>query len=283
MNATTKQVIDDMRDTMWHEARPAVLVPMASVPQISRQMCLGFAWPGISTRFTQPLRPDLLLRLQVEISQHPEMLKAVDYPLNIVKWIEDHLFDWDSGDLLGVYLPRVKAVELYWLSIVLCARRNNWAVSDLAQVVLVHELAHACTHLGKDAEGRNWDTDSFCRQSPGVMEGLAQYWTHYVIGGLKTRTEAFLPVFLGLMKGQPAPYRSHMTWLEEKAQELYQDHGVDPVRDLETTTPFHRPICEHVRGLMITLREGKTTPTVKEFTNSLALAHVASEQACELF
>lgn len=283
MNTVTRQVIDDIRELMWHEARRVVLVRMTGIHRISAQMCMAMDWEGISTRFTQPLRPDLLLRLQNEIGRHPEMLNAEDYPKNIVKWIEDHLFDWDRGDLLGVYLPLSEAVELYWLSIVLCARRHKWAVQDLTQVVLVHEFAHACTHLGKDSDGGSWDADIFCKQTAGMIEGLAQYWTHYVLSGLLNRKETLLPVFLGLMKYQPAPYRSHMTWLEEQAQELYGQYGISPVHDLETPMPFHKSICEQVRGAMIKVREGKTIPSAREFIDILDLQEVAVTQSIELF
>jgi hypothetical protein len=34
-------------------------------------------------------------------------------------------------------------------------------VEDLAAVVLAHELAHGCTHLGRDIDGRRWDVKAF--------------------------------------------------------------------------------------------------------------------------
>jgi hypothetical protein len=138
-------------------------------------------------------------------------------------------------------------------------------------------------HLGKDANGLNWDTDAFNRQTTDVIEGLAQYWTHYVLMRVTTRQEALLKVFLGLMKKQPAQYRSHMTWLEEKAQEIYQNHGISVVKDLETDMPFHMPIGEHVRAAMIRLREEKTSPSAKEFTDAMDLGQVAMAQSVKLF
>jgi hypothetical protein len=242
------------------------------------------AWCRVSLNLDKPLRGDLLLLLNQEIHAHPEMLTAGDYPSNIIKWIEDHLFIWDRGDLLGVYFPQLAVVELYWLSIILSARRNKWAVSNLAMVVLVHEYAHACTHLGDDADAQCWDVDVFCKTDDGLIEGLAQYWTHYLLCGQQSNlSEGFFDVFLKLMKLQPPPYRAHMAWLDKIPIKRYLDYGVEHHSSLEINKVFEWPICENIRAAMINLRRSKDTLSVDAFTNKIDVLKTYLEGAVTLF
>ena len=141
-------------------------------------------------------------------------------------------------------------IELYWAVIGLVAKLRGWAVRDLAIKVLTHEWAHAFTHLGLDIDEGYWPADSFKETDPFVIEGLAQYYTHWTLAILADRNErlyngAFL-VYEELWPKQHAAYQAHRPWLNH-----YKS--------------------EHVRHAMLGLRQSGET-SLKEFERRLANA-----------
>jgi hypothetical protein len=60
-------------------------------------------------------------------------------------------------------------------------------VEALTVVVAVHELAHAYTHLGRDIDGKKWDTNTFSQVDPRTSEGLAQFYTEVICKKLEPR------------------------------------------------------------------------------------------------
>lgn len=64
---------------------------------------------------------------------------------------------WDGADVANA------RVELFWGVIGLVSRLLGVSLEGLTVKVLAHELAHAYTHVGADADGRRWGTSSFQR------------------------------------------------------------------------------------------------------------------------
>jgi hypothetical protein len=62
-------------------------------------------------------------------------------------------------------------VELFWGVIGLVSRLLGVSVEGLTVKVLAHELAHAYTHVGADADGRRWGTTAFQRTDRALLEG----------------------------------------------------------------------------------------------------------------
>lgn len=60
-------------------------------------------------------------------------------------------------DLLGVYKSNTNEIILYDLLIRLCSIKLEIDYETLKQIVLIHELSHAITHLGKDSENNIWE------------------------------------------------------------------------------------------------------------------------------
>ena len=58
-------------------------------------------------------------------------------------------------------------------------------VEALTVVVAAHELSHAYTHLGRDIDGRCWDTEAFAHAETGMVEGLAQFYTALICDKLE--------------------------------------------------------------------------------------------------
>jgi hypothetical protein len=86
-----------------------------------------------------------------------------------------------NDDVLGVYRYRLHQyyddpepkIELYWGVIGLVARDLDVTVEDLTCVVLAHELSHAYTHVGSDAEDHSWSSDYFSKSAHDLKEGLS--------------------------------------------------------------------------------------------------------------
>jgi hypothetical protein len=153
-----------------------------------------------------------LLRLREELSRRPEPEKWVHVTGNelqaVAAWANSlrRLLDPHDPlktvlaireDFLGVYQYQVgkrftneyavnrATIRLYWGVIGLVADWMGVAVADLAVVVLTHELAHACTQLGADIEGRRWQAQCFAGAESGLKEGPAQYYTDRVLRRLQ--------------------------------------------------------------------------------------------------
>lgn len=143
-------------------------------------------------------------------------------------------------DILGAYFisgPKT-GIELYWLPIALVAGMIDVRIEDLTVVVMAHELVHGYTHLGRDIDGRTWDTDGFRESEIEVIEGLAQLYAEVVADRLSSRVPDARKAFDAFLKLQSGPYLVHKDWLKDN--------------------PPQR--CETVRFAMLAARSrGKTT------------------------
>jgi hypothetical protein len=143
-------------------------------------------------------------------------------------------------DILGAYIisNTVSYIEIYWLPIALVAGMIDVRIEDLTVVVMAHELVHGYTHLGRDIDGRTWETNGFRESELNVIEGLAQLYAQVVADRLSSRVPDARKAFDAFLKLQSGPYVVHQDWLKEH--------------------PPQR--CETVRFAMLAARSrGKTT------------------------
>lgn len=175
-------------------------------------------------RATAELAEDLLRRMQ---------------EFDLAKWILEV-----NEDVLGVYscdfsgdTPPDKLdshIELYWGVIGLFGQILGVSPEALTIVVLVHELAHAYTHLAADIDGKTWDTVGFGRSDLPLIEGLVQYYAASTCERLIASAPEARGAYEELLKHQPDAYKKHVPWLKR-----------------------HRP--EEVRfALVVARREGET-------------------------
>jgi mRNA-degrading endonuclease RelE of RelBE toxin-antitoxin system len=129
-----------------------------------------------------------------------------------------------QDDILGIYKPTGSGgeVELFWAAIGIGARLLNVKIEDLTAVVLIHELAHGYTHLGRDGDNESWDTDwMFRRVDRAVVEGLAQYYTDIISERLgDTKAVGVHEAYLNLRRRQRGYYRVHDRWVESCTSEV---------------------------------------------------------------
>lgn len=130
-------------------------------------------------------------------------------------------------DILGCY--RVQdgrsRVEIYWMPIAIVASMLELQIEDVAIVTLAHELAHAYTHLGRDIDGKEWDSEDFFASDKDVTEGLAQSYAMAVSYRLMQRYPLAKAAFDKLLTLQSGPYLAHQEWKKH-----YAGNGSETVR-----------------------------------------------------
>jgi hypothetical protein len=133
-----------------------------------------------------------------------------------------------NEDVLGVYrylvpiqdalfgMPQHECkIELYWGVIGLIAGMLGVSVELLTTTVLIHELAHAYTHVGADIDGNRWDSRDFADTSTEIKEGLAQYYTHILSQRMDSQNRGLHEVYLLLLSHQPPAYHTHEKWIND--------------------------------------------------------------------
>ena len=149
-----------------------------------------------------------------------EIKKVQEFATYLLKCIENHdkskwILEIDE-DVLGAYFFRVPEIRLYWIVIGVYSQILQIPIESLTVVVLIHELAHAYTHLGYDIDNRDWSTEGFAQSDVYLVEGLAQFYTKVVCEQIKQRLPTALNAFEKLLEGQSDVYKEHKNWLAEK-------------------------------------------------------------------
>jgi hypothetical protein len=114
-------------------------------------------------------------------------------------------------------------IELFWGVIGLVSKLLGVSVAALTVKVLAHELAHAYTHRGADADGRRWDSAGLRNAERALKEGLAQYYTYRVLERLGKQAPDAMDAYERLLPHQPEIYRTHLNWVKDRSQEEVRD------------------------------------------------------------
>lgn len=101
--------------------------------------------------------------------------------------IIDKLINMYGNDGLGAYNYTSNSIIVYWIPIWLCASRLNISFENLTIIFLINAMAYRNMHIGGDASGDRWDTDSMRGCDRSVRDGLAQYYTETLCIDLKSR------------------------------------------------------------------------------------------------
>lgn len=80
-----------------------------------------------------------------------------------------------SADIWGTYFYRDNRIEIYYIPLILFCQIYNLPIEHAILSVLVHEMAHAYHHLGKDKDNISWPT--MISTDPKIVEGMAEYFT----------------------------------------------------------------------------------------------------------
>jgi hypothetical protein len=110
--------------------------------------------------------------------------------------------------LLGSYAPATRAIKVYRLAVEKVASEQDCSAEDLARLVLIHEWAHAFTHLAQMGEGDSgalpgWSGAGFEGMDEYTCEHFAQFYVHHTV----CDEDELNALFRNLMNRQSAPYR----------------------------------------------------------------------------
>jgi hypothetical protein len=158
---------------------------------------------------------------QVPPSMSPSVAEAREFCDNLLSTLQRIEIGQKLGtineDILGAYFFRLPEVHVYWMVIGLVAGVLGISAESLTVVVATHELAHAYSHLGRDIDGKKWETEAFARADLNIVEGIAQFYTEVVSRKLETRNPSVLPAYEKLTEIQRGPYRVHEEWAKRKS------------------------------------------------------------------
>lgn len=139
-----------------------------------------------------------------------------------LRWAEERAllekFKLINTDVLGAYFYNQSHIRLYWIVIAIVSRMIDVEVEDLTIVVMAHELAHAYTHLGKDIDGKEWETMAFAKSDLRIIEGAAQVYTHFVCHELAERQPGAEKAFNRLLEHQSDIYTDFQHWVDDRHQ-----------------------------------------------------------------
>jgi hypothetical protein len=157
------------------------------------------------------------------------LLKLLDVERSVEKILEI------NEDVLGTYIYKIPPrsahydsstcnsarIELYWGVIGLIAGMLAVEIEPLTAVVLIHEIAHAYTHLGADIDGERWGSINFSNSKRALKEGLAQYYTYLISKRIDNKIMGTYKAYELLLKEQPRDYHSHEGIIDEyKPEEI---------------------------------------------------------------
>ncbi len=144
----------------------------------------------------------------------------------VIKWINDQAITERlkeiNEDVLGAYFFRERKIRIYWMAIGLVARMLDVSLEGLTITVLAHELVHAYSHVGIDADKEQWDTEVFALTDSRIVEGLAQFYTGIVCNRVEDRAPGTVEAFKALLKYQSEAYTLFQSWTQnrERAHEI---------------------------------------------------------------
>lgn len=143
--------------------------------------------------------------------------QTIEYLCGELEGIDIFDYVWNiDEDVLGAYYFHQRRIELFWMPIGLIAANLDVSPEALTQVVAIHELAHAYTHLGFDIDDQAWETLAFAMTDSNVIEGIAQFFTNAVCRRMENRYSEALQAYEALLDKQTGPYKAHLDWVDPK-------------------------------------------------------------------
>lgn len=246
---TLAQLIDQYRDpVMWRLiiGQPKLGGLIEGIEFLLQKWNQLEQWPSLP----EPAKNgQLVLDRTLKIATSLQQVALADKVVQQIKDIHE--------DILGVYRfapAQGSNVELYWLPIAMIAAMIDVAIEDLTVIVLIHELAHGYTHIGRDIDGESWDDSGFRDSEPGVVEGLAQFYTEVISERLAARTPSLFTAYQALLKLQSGPYLAHQDWLKMDRRQIGET-----VRFTLIAARSHGKVTyDHWRAMMKKTRENLT-------------------------
>ncbi|MBL7766289.1 MAG: hypothetical protein JNJ58_09365 [Chitinophagaceae bacterium] len=160
------------------------------------------------------------------LDYYPENGKAINYQFKSVhKYLKYYLDKYKveeileqlytnkdrSLDIWGTYNLNNSHIELYIIPLVLFTKLFPIDLEYALLTTLVHEMAHAFHHIGKDSEGLEWE--SMGNSDDNIVEGLAEYYTWQFVEDHKDQHPEMKKTYDYMYKCLGGPYIIFQEWI----------------------------------------------------------------------
>lgn len=164
------------------------------------------------------MQAELFAGLRDHISKPAARRQERDWQ-DIADWLRNTHFEnmlaEFSSDVLGEYdsrhQPRPR-IHLHALVIGLVSQALELSVNHVSLITLIHEYAHAYTHLGKDVDDNAWSLEGYENLDVTVKEAVAQFYTAYLCNELDKVNPGLKVAFDRLTSMQNSMYRQYQLW-----------------------------------------------------------------------
>ncbi len=122
-----------------------------------------------------------------------------------------------SADIWGTYFCRDSKIEVYYVPLILFCQINNLPLEHAILSTLVHEMAHAYHHVGKDKDNVAWSKmDS---TDVKIVEGMAEYFTWLFVESYKSDHSKMAETYECMFNCLGKEYTIFKTWTPTYSKE----------------------------------------------------------------
>jgi hypothetical protein len=123
-----------------------------------------------------------------------------------------------NADIWGCYFYRTGKIEIYYIPLILFSDIKNISLEYAIVTTLVHEMAHAYHHMGKDRDNIEWSgmpsADSY------IVEGFAEYYTWLFVEEYKIRYPDMESAYLEMFQCLGKEYTCFKEWTPKFSKEV---------------------------------------------------------------
>jgi len=122
-----------------------------------------------------------------------------------------------SVDIWGTYSLKGSKIEIYYIPLILFCQINSLPLEHAVLSTLVHEMAHAYHHIGKDKDNVTWP-DMFITDHR-IVEGMAEYFTWLFVETFKASHPGMGKTYDRMFECLGEEYTIFKTWTPTYSKE----------------------------------------------------------------
>jgi len=154
----------------------------------------------------------------------------------------------ESADIWGTYSFRDSRIEVYYVPLILFCQINNLPLEHAILSTLVHEMAHAYHHLGKDKDNVTWlkmnTTDL------KIVEGMAEYFTWLFVESYKSNHSKMEETYECMFNCLGAEYTIFKVWTPRYSKEAIKSALLSTRKRSITKYEEFEKLLENVKKIL---------------------------------
>ena len=187
--------------------------------EIARLAGLRYCGPDVKIVHSKEKKRHLMETLWLAALCHKEDAKGYDFSSDRDLKNPQYSRVVSIVDVLGEYLPDTKTIVIYDELCLVSAKVLRVDVEILKQVVEVHEIVHAVTHIGEDERGGRWSYFDLASTEDKELFAQAYSMKYYE----STDDNLHLEVFENLSKHQDCRYNLWRKWKGRSTESLNEE------------------------------------------------------------